>query len=323
MAPLRIAVVGAGRIAAKHLEVLRELPAVSVAAICSRTRTKAEKLAQQFGVRTVADDMGLLVRETRPDALLILVSAASVYPVALEALEFGLPLFIEKPAGLDPEETGRLAERARARGVPNMVGYNRRFYSVFHRGIDLLRKSGRLLGVAVEGHERIDRIRAAGSHPERVLQAWLYANATHTIDLLRFFGGEVRDLRGFARRQREPLVDGIAAALEFENGALGQYGAHWLSPAGWRASLYGEGLSVEFAPLESGRWTDADGKHGSLVPSPEDARFKPGFFGQMQAFCALAHGGTLAWPATDLEGAHATMRLAEALARGAAERASP
>lgn len=323
MAPLQLAVVGAGRIATRHLEVLREMPAVSVAAICSRTRTKAEKLAQEFGIRTVADDMGSLVRQARPDALLILVSAASAYPVALEALELGLPLFIEKPAGLDPEETGRLAEHARARGVPNMVGYNRRFYTVFHHGIERLRQSGRLLGVAVEGHERIDRIRATGRHPERVLQAWLYANATHTIDLLRFFGGEVRDLRGFARRQREPLVDGIAAALEFEDGALGQYGAHWLSAASWRASLYGEGISVEFAPLESGRWTDANGGQGILEPSVEDARFKPGFFGQMQAFCALARGGALAWPATDLQGAHATMRLAEALARGAAGRSAP
>lgn len=317
MAAIRVAVVGAGRIAARHLEVLKALPDVAVAGFFSRTRARAEALARQHGAGIVAQDLEALVREARPDALLILVSAASIYPVALAALEFGLPVFLEKPAGLTPEQTGELAVRARAKGIPTMVGYNRRYYSVFHRGIERLAGYGCLLGIAIEGHERIGRVRATGAHPEEVLRAWLFANATHTIDLLRLFGGEVREVRGFAYRRQEPLVDGIAAALEFENGALGQYGAHWLSPSGWRVALYGEGISVEFAPLEHGRWIDDNGGSGTLVPSAQDERFKPGLFGQMQAFCALARGGVLTWPALDLAGAHSTMRLAEALAKGA------
>jgi predicted dehydrogenase len=320
MKPLRIGIVGAGRIAEKHLEVLKELPGTTLAGICSRTRAKAETLAEAHGVRAVAQDLEALMRECAPDALLVLVSAASVYPVALEALRLGIPLFIEKPAGLSPQETGRLAELARSGAVANMVGYNRRFYSVFHRGIDLLRGKGALLGLAIEGHERIAAARLAGTHPTQVLDAWLYANATHTIDLLRFFGGEVAEVRPFAARAREPVADQIAAALRFRNGVLGTYQAHWQSPAGWRASLYAEGLAIEYRPLETGRWIASDGESGDLVPSAEDRRFKPGFHGQMQAFCALARGGRLAWPAIDLEGAHRTMLLAEALVQGARAR---
>ncbi len=316
MTALRFAIVGAGRIAARHLEVIREMPEITISGICSRTCVNAEKLAQEFNIPVVAANMEGLVRQTSPDALLLLVSVMSVYPVALEALEFGIPLFIEKPAGLNPDETGKLASRALSGGVPNMVGYNRRFYSVFHDGIGRLQKTGKLLGIAIEGHERIDRVRAAGVHPDEVLSAWLYANATHTVDLLRFFGGEVREIRGYARRAREPLVDSIAAVLEFENGVLGQYGAHWHSAAGWRVALYGERTGIEFAPLESGRWVDADGVKGDIAQSAEDARFKPGFFGQMRAFAALVRSGRLAFPATDLQGAHATMLLAQALARG-------
>lgn len=320
MKPLRIGVVGAGRIAEKHLEVLKELPATTLAGICSRTRAKAEELAQACGIRAVARDLDALVRQCAPDALLVLVSAASVYPVALEALRLGVPLFIEKPAGLDPEETWTLAQAAKATGAVTMVGYNRRFYSVFRRGIDLLARAGDLLGVAVEGHERIAAARAAGTHPERVLQAWLYANSTHTIDLLRFLGGEIAEVKHFAARRSEPLADHLAATLRFSSGALGTYQAHWQSPAGWRAALYGEGLAIEYKPLETGRWIDARGGQGVIEPSAEDARFKPGFYGQMQAFCALARGGRLTWPAVDLAGAHQTMLLAQSLASGAAAR---
>lgn len=320
MAKLKVGVVGAGRIAARHLEVLQSLPGVTLAGICSRTRAKAETLAREHGIATVTDDMDALIAETRPDALLLLVSVAEMHRTVLQALEYGLPLFIEKPAGLDPRQTGELAEHAHAKGVPSMVGYNRRFYSVFRQGMDRLRQSGRLLGLAVEGHERIQLVRATGIHPDEVLRAWLYANGTHTVDLLRFFGGEVRQVRSFARRVQEPLVDSMAAALEFEDGTLGQYGAHWLSAAGWRVSLYGEGIAVEFAPLEAGRWIDASGAQGTFEANPEDRRFKPGFHGQMVAFCALARGAALAPAAIDLAGAHRTMLLAEALAQGAAGR---
>jgi predicted dehydrogenase len=320
MKPLRIGIVGAGGIAEKHLEVLKTLPSTTLAGICSRTRAKAEKLAQAHGIRAVAQDLDALMRKCEPEALLILVSAASVYPVAQDALRLGVPIFIEKPAGLSPEETGRLAAQAKVKNVPNMVGYNRRFYSVFHQGIDLLRGKGALLGIAVEGHERIAAARLAGTHPQQVLDAWLYANATHTIDLLRFFGGEIAETRPFAARASEPLADQIAAALRFRNGALGTYQAHWQSPAGWRASLYGEGVAIEFKPLETGRWAGTDGKSGELTPSAEDQRFKPGFHGQTQAFCALARGGRLTWPAIDLEGAHQTMLLAETLVKDAGAR---
>src|SRR5439155_13624570 len=135
-------------------------------------------------------DVGALMGKARPDAIMVLVSVASTAAVTREALRCGVPVFIEKPAGLSPEETERLARAADEIGVRTMVGYNRRHYSIFHSGIELIRRHGRLLGLLIEGHERIDVARARTKHPDAVLDAWIYANSTHTIDLIRFFGGE-------------------------------------------------------------------------------------------------------------------------------------
>jgi predicted dehydrogenase len=318
---LAIGVIGAGRIAEKHLEVLAALEDVRIAGIASRRRDPAERLAARFGAGCVAADLDELCARAAPDALLVLVSAASMRAVGLEALRRGLPCFLEKPAGLAPEETLELAQAAARSGAPSMVGYNRRFYSVFHAGLERLRRHGGVLGIAVEGHERIGAVRAAGRHPPQVLDAWIFANATHTIDLLRLFGGEIAELHPLAARVREPRGDQFAAAMRFAGGALGTYQAHWLSPAGWRVALFGDGIEVEFEPLESGRWRGADGAGGAIEPSAEDARFKPGFYGQMRAFCALARGAPTAWPAADLAEAHRTMLLAQSLCAGLAPRA--
>lgn len=317
---VRLGIVGAGRIAAEHLKVLRSIPAAEAVGLVSRTRLKAQALAAEFGVPTVGDDLADLVDRAQPDGLLILVSADQIYDVTCSALGFGIPLFIEKPPGLFPGETWRLAHLARARGIKTMVGYNRRFYSVFQKGLEIIRRNGPLLSVLVEGHERMASVRDARGHPEHILSRWLYANATHTIDLLRFFGGEVQDMHVIAHRYQEAGGDQFSAIMNFACGAMGTYISHWLSPGGWRVVLYGQGVTVEFQPLESGRWTDAIFQTHEIEPDREDQQHKPGFYRQIAAYCDMVQGGNLSWPGQDLEGAYQTMRLAARLAASVQDR---
>jgi predicted dehydrogenase len=197
-----------------------------------------------------------------------------------------------------------------------MVGFNRRYYSIFHKGIKIIREHGKLLGVAVEGHERMWRVRGLNKFSDPVLENWIYANSVHTIDLLRFFGGEVLDLKSITHKYLEPKGDQFAAVMELESGALGNYSAHWHSPGGWRVVLYGEGVTVEFKPLEAGRWTDRDFKTYEIEPDDADKRFKPGFYRQMEAFYKLVQNDTPEWPMLDLYGSYQTMLLAEKMTRG-------
>ncbi len=312
--PVRIGIVGAGTIARAHLAVLRDLPGVTVAGITSRTRERAEALAREFGVPVCSADLETLMRETAPDGLMVLVSVDRMSDAAGRALACGVPVFLEKPPGLSPQEARDLAAAARRQGVPTMVGYNRRFYSVFHKGLEIVRRAGRLLGLAVEGHERMWRVRAGGSFSAEVLDRWLFANGTHTVDLLRFFGGEPREVFAIHESLREAAGDQFAATLRMENGALAQYTAHWYSPGGWGVVLYGEGVTVRFRPLERGVWVDRDLVEHPLEPDEEDLRYKPGFHRQAEAFRDLIRTGRPVWPALDLEGACATMDLAARLA---------
>lgn len=314
-APVRLGLVGAGNIARQHLLAAARLPEdVAVVGLTSRTRARAEALAAEFGAPPVFDTPAELVRQAKPDALMVLVPPQTMAPMAVACMDFGLPLFLEKPVGLGVAEAAGVAEEAARRGARTMVGFNRRHYSVFRKGIDLVHERGRLLAVLVEGNERMAQVRGLGRFTDEVLRGWLFANATHTIDLLRFFGGEPEEVHSLCASLREPLGDQFAACLRFPGGALGSYTANWHSPGGWGVVLKGEGITVEFKPLEKGRATYADGGVVDIAPDEDDAAVKPGFTGQLRAFARLVRTGRLQPPSQDLAGALATMRLAGLLA---------
>ncbi len=316
MSVLRIALIGAGNMARHHMMVMAVMPYLRAVGVFSRTRPKAEALAAEFGKIKVFDSIDDMMREAKPDALMVLVSETQAFDVASSVMKFGVPLFIEKPAGLTPEATKQLADMARRLNVLTMVGYNRRYYSLFHKGLDLVSQRGPLLGVFVQGHERFWRIREGRKFSDDVLRQWIYANSTHTIDLLHFLGGEAKAVMSMTRSFREASPDQMAAVMGLGDGTIGQYQAHWYSPGGWAATLYGDGITVEFKPLEKGQWTDRDFKTQEIVPDETDQKFKPGMHGQMKAFAALVRDRKKVWPMADLDDAYQTMRLAEQIIAG-------
>ena len=314
MDKVRVGIVGAGNMARKHLQAISAIDTIEAIGIISRTKSKAQQLASEYGINVCADNLEELINKSEPDALMILVSEDQMYSVVVSAISYGLPLFIEKPAGLVPEQNYQLAQLAKKHSIASMVGFNRRFYSVFHKGIEIIRNHGPLTGVAITGHERIWKQREGSkAWPEEVLDAWIFANSTHTIDLLRFFGGEVTNIQSMAHSYVEKRGDQFAAIMEFDSGAIGQYSAHWYSPGGWSVTLYGRGVTVEFKPLETGRWIDKNFGVHEIIPDKVDVEFKPGFYNQINAFVDLVRREKLLWPALDLEGAYKTMLLAETL----------
>ena len=73
--------------------------------------------------------------------------------------------------------------------------------------------------------------------------------------------------------------------------------------------LFGDGVTVEFKPLEKAQWLDTDFQVHEIEADNEDINFKPGFFRQMASFERLARSGVLEWPAQDLREAQKTMEL--------------
>lgn len=305
----RIGIVGGGDIAQHHLKVLTSLRDVEVVALASRGEERRHTTAEIFSIPHTYDTASAMLAHETLDAIFITVSADQIYAVAKECVSKGIPLFIEKPAGLTVQETEDLAQSS----VPIMVGYNRRFYSNIQQAKKMIEECGPLLGVTVEAPERITQVRTLGKFTADMLDNWLVLNGTHGIDLLHYLGGTIADVASVAYAYTEKNGDNFGATIAFEEGAIGHYISHWNTPGKWRVTLYGDGIRADFDTLEQGTITTKEGT-SPLPLSEEDVSFKPGFYAQTRYFIdRVQDKKPIQRPACSIEDAVETMRLAETI----------
>ena len=299
MYKLRIGIIGAGNIAVEHLKVLKNINDFSILGIVSRTQKKAKKLGKRFGIKKIFNSIDQMMKSNQLDGVLILVSANNSFKVAKKVIPYQVPFFLEKPPGLSSHETKILYNLTRKYFTKNMIGLNRRFYSVFHQGMQIIKKHGKLLGILIEGHERFWLLKKKVKN--LILKKWIFANSLHTIDLLPFFGGKVKSISKFKKSYKEKGGDQFCSIIEFKSGTVGTYISNWYSPGGWSAKLFGEKVTVEFKPLEVASWIDSKFKRKKINPNKYDQKYKPGFYKQMLAFKKLIRNGQLEWPAQSLK----------------------
>jgi len=311
--PVRVAVIGAGRVARSHLAVLRDLPGVTLAGIANRGQHDLAPLAKEFGIARTSGDWRMLIEEVKPDAILIQVSVAATVPIVQELLPRRIPLLIEKPAGLTSQETAGLAALAAQHGCLNMVAVNRRFFSALDFALRAIRERGPLVGMSIELHEPLANLRRDGRFPPEILARWMVANGIHAIDLFRRCAGDVTDVCAL-RHAADDTAGSWVASLQMQAGTLGTFAAFWDSPAGGSLQLYGRGVSATLGNFGNG--SVLYDSHVHLISKDEvDVAYKPGFYAQDATFIAAVrqHAPPPA-PASDLADQVKTMQLIEEIA---------
>jgi predicted dehydrogenase len=313
---MKLAIIGAGFIANEHLKVIDDIPDLKVEAILSRTRGRAKALQKKYDIPSILKNLDDLKENiNRFDGILNLVSAENLYLISDYILKLKVPIFIEKPPGLNFQDSKKLSNLANKYQTPNMVGYNRRFYSIFHEGLKKIKNKGRLLGINITGHERFWKINKDTDVSPILKNNWLYANGSHTVDLIDFFGGEIETYHLEKYSLFEKQGDQFSLNFSFKSGVIGSYSSHWFSPGGWSVTLFGEGITVIFNPLEEGYCLDEKFKKINLTPSTQDTLYKPGFYDQMLAFRNLIETRDLDWPGVSLQDSLRTLNLVHKMGR--------
>jgi predicted dehydrogenase len=313
LAPVRIAVAGAGNYAHHHLKVLASLTNVTLVGISNRGGSDIMSVARQYGVNATFTDYEQMLKSTQPDAVFVVVSHFETARVATSCLERGIPCLIEKPAGFTSAETAGLAKLAADHQCLNMVGLNRRYWSILHNALTLILQHGPLVGILIDAPEPIRRLRAKAAHNPRLYDLWMIANTIHAIDLFRCLGGEVTEVQSLKTSRTETSGDSFTAVLRLSRNCLGTYVSHYNSGGEWSVTLYGDGLKavIWLVSMKGQVYFDT----GSTVPVHMDAvdlNYRWGLYAQDRAFVdALASGEKLTYPASDLEDAAKTMRLIE------------
>jgi predicted dehydrogenase/nucleoside-diphosphate-sugar epimerase len=125
----RVGLVGAGRIAREHLEVLKAMPSVVISAVIDSNRKAAETLASKagFGVRVFTSTEEALAAKVF-DRAHVLVPPGLHASIGTLVLEAGLHCLIEKPISVTSDEAKQLINLAASKKV--VLGVSQNF--IFH-----------------------------------------------------------------------------------------------------------------------------------------------------------------------------------------------
>jgi predicted dehydrogenase len=143
MKTIRTAIVGTGFMGRVHLEAVRRVESVEVAAIAGRNAEAARRLGAGFSVPLITTDYGEVLRDPTIDAVHIGTPNALHFPMAKDALLAGKHVLCEKPLTTTSAEAKELVAIAARQGVRNCTCHNLRYYPMVQQ-MRRLRESGDL-----------------------------------------------------------------------------------------------------------------------------------------------------------------------------------
>lgn len=259
--PLRVGLIGCGRIAEKHLRAFEEHPhRLQLVAACDINRDAAEAVGQRFGIDAVFTDYRQLLAEAACDAVDICTIHDQHAEQAIAAAESGRHILLEKPMAVSMQQCQAMVASAQKAGVTFMIAQNQR-YMANYRAVKRIIAAGELGPIDVvrieshgkglfgrsPGHWVHDGARAGGGV--------CISLALHRIDLMRFFVGDPARVRAISRCTHPILSNGAedvaAAILEYESGAVGQFFATFTpfrAPWGESFAIYGRQGTVHVNP---------------------------------------------------------------------------
>jgi predicted dehydrogenase len=126
--PLRIGLVGCGWVAQEiHLPTIERFPEATVVAATDVDAGRLEHVARRFSIARTYPNPTELLADPAIEAIAVCAPVRFHGPIALQSLEAGKNLFVEKPLALSLEACDELIAAAQSASQVVMVGHNLRF----------------------------------------------------------------------------------------------------------------------------------------------------------------------------------------------------
>jgi predicted dehydrogenase len=123
---LNAAVVGGGTVSRRHLTGLKNDPLVELKAICDIDESRAQTLAEEYDITPYAD-IGAMLDAESLDWVHICTSVQTHRDLAIQAMEAGCHVLIEKPVSLTAAEVDDIERASEEHGVRVSVVRNHLF----------------------------------------------------------------------------------------------------------------------------------------------------------------------------------------------------
>lgn len=186
VAGMRVAVIGLGRMGVRHVQAVKNLGmTVCGASDISEQTLSAARVSHDLRASGCFGDARQMLRETKPDAVVVATTADSHFGFVVAAAECGARhILCEKPMATSLAEAEGMAEACRKAGARLAVNHQMRFMPHYMRikelvGSDQLGPlasvlvAGSNFGLAMNGSHYFEMLRYIGGSPVRSVRAWL------------------------------------------------------------------------------------------------------------------------------------------------------
>ncbi|WNF22654.1 Gfo/Idh/MocA family oxidoreductase [Mesobacillus jeotgali] len=229
---LKFALIGCGRISPNHIAAALENN-LEIVGLCDIVKENIEDKINKFNLPSSTPqytDYHELLKNEQPDLIAICTESGNHGQIALDCIEAGSHLIIEKPIALSLKEADQIIERAKEKNVKVSACHQNRF----NKSIQKIREAveedrfGRLLHGAAHirwnrGEDYYKQAPWRGTWEQD--GGALMNQCIHNIDLLRWMmGNEITEVVGMTDNLKHENIEaedlGIAL-IKFANGSYG------------------------------------------------------------------------------------------------------
>ncbi len=259
--PLRVLVVGCGRMGASHAAGYHGLAGFEIAGLVSRRPQSREALNRKLGGGyRLFDDIDTAIRSTRPDVVSINTYPDTHEAFSIRALNAGCHVFLEKPAALTEKGCRRVIQAAKDAQRKLLVGYILRHHPLWIRFVE----TAQGLGTPLVMRMNLNR-QSSGKMWERhknllATASSLVDSGVHYVDIMCW-------MTGAAPIRVSALSTQLSGALSQGKHNYGQLQVAFDDGSvGWYESGWGPMMSDTAASIR-----DVVGPRGSvsIVPHPD------------------------------------------------------
>jgi UDP-N-acetyl-2-amino-2-deoxyglucuronate dehydrogenase len=223
---LNFGLIGCGRVAPRHIGSIHELSKARLVAVADIIESRAQRYASENGIAAYTDYQRLIERDDL-DIVNICTPSGLHAQIAIDAMQAGKHVIVEKPIALSIEEADRMIDTAKAEGVKLCVVLQNRYnppIKDLRQIVDEGRMGKLLLGNATVRWYRPQEYYEDGWHGTWSMDGGALMNQSiHHIDALQWFMGEVQSVFAFTGTLAHFMEaeDTGVAVIRFKSGGLG------------------------------------------------------------------------------------------------------
>lgn len=228
---MKYALIGCGRISPNHIAAAKSNH-LEMVGICDIDKNMLEDKAQRFDLGAVNQylDYHEMLEKEKPELVAIAAESGKHAGIALDCIEAGCNLIIEKPIALSLADADAIIHAAKAKGVKVCASHQNRFNKSIRKIREALEEGrfGRMFyGTAhirwCRDHQYYEQAKWRGTWEQD--GGAMMNQCIHNIDLLRWMmGDEIDEVTGMTDRLNHDYIQaedlGIAL-VKFKNGSYG------------------------------------------------------------------------------------------------------